>query len=225
MSKPLVFAPPTYQYALALLRESQVLSDPIRQFKLWFDDARQIPKDLPIIPESVVFSTSQLPSGRVSSRVVLMKELDERGFVVYSNWDTSKKAADYKSNKFAALTFFWPHLQRQVRVEGLMEKVTRETSERYFKTRPRGSKIGAWTSPQSSTIESRLELDRLCKEYEKKFEKLQDDEIPCPPLWGGMRIVPLEIEFWQGGMSRLHDRLVFSRESIEAQWNLKRLAP
>ncbi|CUM64260.1 uncharacterized protein PRCAT00001857001 [Priceomyces carsonii] len=224
---PIIFAPKTYQYDKGHLSEEEVGADPIEQFHRWFDEAQKYkPEGSLFIPESVTFSTARLPSGRVSSRIVLFKELDAKGFIVYSNWDKSKKSEDFKSNKYASLTFFWPYLQRQVRVEGVMEKVTRETSERYFKTRPRGSKIGAWSSPQSQKISNREDLNSLCSEYERKFKDLKDDEIPCPEYWGGVRIVPLEIEFWQGGLNRLHDRLTFRRENIEnGKWDLSRLAP
>lgn len=224
--KPLIFAPPTYQYEKGHLNEKDLDSNPLSQFNKWFHEAQKtLPENLSAIPESVVFSTARLPEGRISSRVVLLKELDSHGFIVYSNWGTSKKSKDYATNKHASLTFFWTHIQRQVRVEGVMEKVTRETSERYFKTRPRGSKIGAWASPQSEQIQSRDELDKLYKEYEAKFADLADDEIPCPDFWGGVRIVPLEIEFWQGGVSRLHDRLTFTRDAVADDWDVKRISP
>lgn len=226
IEKPIIFAPPTYQYEKGHLNETDVSSSPIEQFHKWFDDARStLPDNLVAIPESVTFSTARLPSGRVSSRVVLLKELDSHGFIIYSNWDQLKKAKDMESNKFACLNFFWPHIQRQVRVEGVMEKVSRETSIRYFNTRPRGSKIGAWASPQSQVIQSREDLDTLYKKYEEQFKDLADDEIPCPDYWGGVRIVPLEVEFWQGGMSRLHDRLTYTREDVADEWRVDRISP
>lgn len=219
--KPIIFAPETYQYDKFALDEETIEKDPITQFTKWFKEAKEDPTET--IPESVSFATSELPSGRVACRVVLFKELDERGFTVYSNWGTSRKEKDIKSNPNAALTFFWKNLQRQVRVEGFTEYVSRETSERYFKTRPRGSKIGAWSSPQSKVINGRAELEELVKENEAKFENVED--VQCPEFWGGLRIVPLRIEFWQGRASRLHDRLVFERKSENDEWELVRLAP
>lgn len=221
---PIIFAPETYQYTKGHLGETDVAPDPISQFHQWFKEAQQLkPKDLDIIPEATTFSTARLPLGRVLSRIVLFKELDSHGFIVYSNWDTSKKNADFETNKWAALTFFWPHQQRQVRVEGLMEKVNRATSERYFGTRPRGSQIGAWTLPQSLVIALRDELTQRELDLNKKFEGLES--VPCPEKWGGMRIVPMEVEFWQGGALRLHDRILFRREDAGASWEVVRLAP
>lgn len=222
----IIYAPETYQYNKGQLLESDIKKDPFEQFHNWFDDAKlSLTKDSPILPEATTFSTCRLPSGRVSSRVVLLKELDHEGFVIYSNWLTSKKLQDFASNKFASLAFFWPHLQRQVRVEGIMEPVDYETSSKYFNLRPRGSKVGAWSSPQSQPISDRSLLEQLVKSKEQEFDQLKDDEIKCPQFWGGMKILPLEIEFWQGRNSRLHDRITFTRDKLQDQWQVNRLAP
>lgn len=151
-----------------------------------------------------------------------MKELDHRGFVVYSNWEHSRKGRDIASNPNAALCFFWPSLQRQVRISGPTEFVSRETSQRYFDTRPKQSRIGAWSSPQSTPISGREEFERVFQQKEREFP---GENVPCPEFWGGLRILPLEIEFWQGRPGRLHDRFVFTREATDKDWNVTRIAP
>lgn len=218
LDQKIIYAPETYQYTKFELIEEDISNDPFEQFHKWFDEA----KTNEDIPESTTFSTARLPSGRVSSRVVLLKELDHEGFVVYSNWKTSKKLKDFETNKYASLNFFWKKYQRQVRVEGIMKKVSYEQSNQYFQSRPRGSQIGAWSSPQSSVIDNRQVLE---DKVQQSTDKFGDNEIKCPEFWGGIKIIPLEIEFWQGRNSRLHDRLTFVRESEQDEWKLKRLAP
>ncbi|CAM1511330.1 Fc.00g088430.m01.CDS01 [Cosmosporella sp. VM-42] len=203
-------------------------SSPIPQFHTWFSQAQQ-PASSIGHPEACTLSTASLPSGRVSSRTVYLKELDARGFVIYTNLGTSRKASDIASNPRAALLFFWEGLQRQVHVEGSVERVSREESQAYFNTRVRGSRIGAWASRQSQVLtanestddDGRTELEHWVREVEERFEGT--DEIPVPDFWGGLRIVPERIEFWQGRESRLHDRFVYEKEG--EGWKVNRLSP
>ena len=196
-------------------------------------------------PETCTLSTAQLPSGRVSARMVYMKELDARGFVVYSNFGTSGKARDLfgsvdgvsTGNPWASLVFWWEPMERQVRVEGKVERLSREESQIYFDTRARGSRVGAWSSRQSQVLrpvegddddDGRRELEGWVEEAEKRFEGV--DKIPVPEFWGGLRIVPERVEFWQGRQSRLHDRFVYERALLnggegEETWTLERLSP
>lgn len=214
-------APETYQYGKGTLNRADLSEQPLDQFQRWFNQAKN--EGVPL-PEAVNLATAELPSGRVSSRTVLFKELDTDGsLVVYSNWNTSKKAKDIRSNPHAAVTFFWPSLERQVRVEGVTEFLTTEESQIYFDTRPRESRIGAWASPQSQVIKSREELDTL---YEQQLERFEgQDEIPCPPFWGGLRIKPLEWEFWQGRPGRVHDRFTYTRDNVNVEeWTVNRIA-
>lgn len=171
----------------------------------------------------MTLSTAELPSGRVSARMVYLKELDARGFVIYSNWATSRKAADVRSNPYASLTFWWRELERQVRVEGPVERLTDEESQVYYNTRIRGSRIGAWASEQSSVLEGREELERRVEEVEKRFG--EKEEIPVPDFWGGLRVLPEVVEFWQGRQSRLHDRFRYTRDEGSGEWRMERLSP
>lgn len=216
----IISANPTHQYKQATLDVADVAPNPIDQFQKWFQQAKDA--NIPI-PEAVNFATAQLPSGRVSSRTVLFKELDPRGLIVYSNWGTSKKSRDVKSNPWAAVTFFWKESERQVRVEGHVELLSPEESQAYYSSRPRDSQIGAWASPQSEVIVDRSVLDKRIAEVEKKFEG--QETIPVPEFWGGARVVPLEWEFWQGRENRVHDRVVYVRDSEEGEWRVERIAP
>ncbi|KAF2829375.1 pyridoxamine 5'-phosphate oxidase [Ophiobolus disseminans] len=206
------------QYTKGALDFKDLLPSPTDQFHKWFQEAQ----DQKVYqPETVTFSTAELPSGKVSARIVYMKELDAKGFVIYSNWDTSRKASDVASNPHAALTFWWRELERQVRVEGRVERLTSEESQVYYDTRIRGSRIGAWASQQSKVLEGREELEKRVADVEKRFEG--KDEIPVPEFWGGLRVLPEVVEFWQGRPSRLHDRFVYVKEGEE--WKVERLSP
>lgn len=154
--------------------------------------------------------------------MVYLKELDTKGFVIYSNWGTSKKAHDVETNPHASLTFWWRELERQVRVEGKVERMTSEESQVYYDTRIRGSRIGAWASRQSKVLEEREELEKQVEEVEKRFEG--KDKIPVPEFWGGLRVIPDMVEFWQGRPSRLHDRFQYTKVG-EGEWKIDRLSP
>ncbi|EKG09691.1 Pyridoxamine 5'-phosphate oxidase [Macrophomina phaseolina MS6] len=227
-NKKLIFAPgdgglasQAGQFQKGALDRADLAPSPLTQFHAWFAAAQQAGV---YHPETTTLSTAHLPDGRVSARMVYMKELDDRGFVVYSNWGTSRKAQDVQSNPHAALTFWWQELERQVRVEGVVERLSAEESQVYYDTRIRGSRIGAWASRQSQVLEGREQLEGWVKDVEKKFEG--QDKIPVPPFWGGIRIVPSEVEFWQGRESRLHDRFRYTKdEGVEGGWKVERLSP
>ena len=198
------------------LDEKLVERDPIKQFQLWFDDA--IAAGLPL-PEAMNLATAT-PEGRPSSRMVLLKQADEEGFVFFTNYH-SAKAAQIESNPYAALVFYWPQFERQVRIEGKVGRTSVQESAEYFQTRPRESQIGAWASPQSSVIADREVLEVRARELEEYY---RDREIECPGHWGGYRLRPDRIEFWKGRIGRLHDRLLYERLT-DGTWAIKRLAP
>lgn len=202
-------------YAAATFDESVAHSHPFSQFGYWFDQALDsgIPE-----PNAMTLATVD-KEGKPRARVVLLKTLDETGFVFFTNYE-SDKGKQLIIKPFASLVFLWIEMQRQVRIEGRVEKVTEEESDAYFAVRPKSSQIGAWASPQSQEIPNRLFLEERYQEFEKKFE---NGEVPRPPFWGGFRLIPERIEFWQGRQNRLHDRLVYERN--EGQWAMKRLAP
>ncbi len=201
-------------YVSRLFDESQVAGDPFEQFKLWIEEAIQAEQ-----PDVEAMTLSTSADGRLSGRIVLLKGFDARGFVFFTNYE-SRKSRELDAHPQAALTFYWHTLNRQVRIEGAVEKASRQESEDYFRTRPRGSQIGAWASPQSDVIVSREMLELRVAEIEARFG---DSEIPCPPFWGGWRLSPIQVEFWQGRESRLHDRIVYQNEN--GAWRIVRLAP
>lgn len=201
---------------------------PIAQFHAWFGAAQALG---PIAhPEACTLATAHLPSGRVSARVVYLKELDARGFVVYSNLGTSGKARDLGTNPWASLVFWWEAAERQVRVEGRVERLSEEESQGYFDTRVRGSRVGAWASRQSEVLrprggedDGREVLEGWVREAEGRFGGVE--EIPVPEFWGGLRVVPEKVEFWQGRENRLHDRFVYEKVEGGEGWTLERLSP
>jgi pyridoxamine 5'-phosphate oxidase len=204
------------EYAQAGLSEENLAADPIDQLRLWLDQAREAqPEDF----TAMVLATSDR-EGRPAARVVLLKGLDERGLVFYTHYE-SRKGEELLENPRSALVFYWSALERQVRIEGTVEKVSREESAAYFVTRPRGSRLGAWASPQSRPLASREELEERVAAAAERFA---DGDIPLPDDWGGYLVRPDSIEFWQGRPSRLHDRLRYERHS-EGGWTIERLAP
>ncbi len=203
------------EYVSQPFTEDQVAADPIVQFKIWFDEA--VKSEQPDA-DAMTLSTAT-PDGQVSARIVLLKGCDERGFVFFTNYE-SRKSREMAINPRAALTFYWHTLHRQVRIEGDVEMVSAQESEDYFQTRPRGSQIGAWASPQSEEIPNRVELERRVAEIEERFK---DRPMSCPPYWGGFRVRLVRIEFWQGRESRLHDRILYTLS--DGEWRISRLAP
>jgi pyridoxamine 5'-phosphate oxidase len=201
-------------YALKTLEESDVDRDPLKQFGVWMVEAIHAR-----VPEPTAMNLSTVGAdGRPSGRIMLLKGLEPGGFVFFTNYE-SRKGRELAANPVAALTFMWKELERQVRIEGRVEKVSAPDSDAYFATRPLGSRIGAWASPQSKAIENREWLERRWAELTAEH----GEEPPRPPHWGGYRVVPDYLEFWQGRMSRLHDRIVYAREA--SGWKISRLAP
>jgi len=200
---------------IAGLDEKTIDRDPIKQFQTWFNDA--IAAKLPL-PEAMTLATAT-PDGKPSARMVLLKQVDDDGFVFFTNY-TSAKAEQLDANPNAALVFYWSQLDRQVRVEGSVVRTSREESRDYFRTRPRESQIGAWASAQSEVITSREALEERAREFEELY---REREIDCPEHWGGYRLIPQRIEFWKSRIGRLHDRILYERNSTG--WAISRLAP
>ncbi|MCU0454085.1 MAG: pyridoxamine 5'-phosphate oxidase [Bacteroidetes bacterium] len=203
------------EYRLHRLSELDAEPDPLRQFERWFDEATAAGE---AEPNAMILATSTT-DGRPSARVVLLKRADAQGFQLFTN-TSSRKGDELSANPHAALVFFWPLLERQVRIEGRVEELTRSESAAYFASRPRESRIGAWVSQQSSIIPSRESLERAMEEATRRFG---DGEIPLPDHWGGYRVIPERIEFWQGRENRLHDRILYQRAADG--WNVGRLSP
>jgi pyridoxamine 5'-phosphate oxidase len=204
-----------HDFSKMTLDESMVDADPLKQFESWFREAVEGKVNE---PNAMVVSTVNAEH-RPSSRVLLLRDFDSNGFVFYTNYN-SRKAKEIEKNNNASLLFFWPELERQVRVEGKLIKQTAEESDRYFNSRPRESRLGAWTSPQSEIIPNRNALDEELAVIIKKFE---GKEVPRPEWWGGYTLQPDRIEFWQGRPSRLHDRICYMKKND--QWKIVRLAP
>ncbi len=203
------------EYTRAGLRESDADPNAIEQFRGWFGEA--LAADLHE-PNAMTLATAT-PDGRPSARVVLLKGFDERGFVFYTNYE-GRKSRELEANPRAALLFYWGELERQVRVEGIVSRVPDKESDAYFAARPRGSQLGAWASEQSRPVRDRGALEERLRELEGEYE---GREVPRPAFWGGYRVVPETIEFWQGRENRLHDRLRYRR--AEGGWKIERLQP
>ncbi|MBT1701836.1 pyridoxamine 5'-phosphate oxidase [Chryseosolibacter indicus] len=203
-------------YTKASLDVNTVNSDPVIQFEIWFGEAlkAQITE-----PNAMTLATVN-KEGRPSARVVLLKGIENKKFLFYTNYQ-SRKGKELEDNTACALVFFWPELERQIRIEGIAERVDNKTSEQYFQSRPRGSQVGAWSSPQSAIIKDRSILEERVAQIENRFLGLP--VLPKPNQWGGFQIDPFLIEFWQGRASRLHDRIEYVK--VDGKWKMHRLAP
>jgi pyridoxamine 5'-phosphate oxidase len=202
-------------YTQAGLLESEIVANPYAQFKLWFEQA--VAADI-LEPNAMTIATVT-PEGKPSARIVLLKDFDDRGFVFYTNYN-SQKGVELQHCPYAALVFLWGDLERQVRIEGKVELVAESEATAYFHSRPASSQLGAWASEQSTIIKDRSILEQKLHQLETEY---QDTIIPKPPHWGGVRVIPQEIEFWQGRPSRLHDRLRY--QLVDGIWQIDRLAP
>jgi pyridoxamine 5'-phosphate oxidase len=203
-------------YTLQDLSETAIDPNPVIQFKKWFEQAlaAQIPE-----PNAMTLATAT-PDGKPSARMVLLKDFDEQGFVLFTNYN-SHKGQELAANPQAALVFWWAELERQVRIVGTVEKISPQQSDSYFEMRPPNSRLGAWASNQSQVIVSREVLEQQLEEFQRQYA---NQEVPRPPHWGGYRVIPREIEFWQGRPSRLHDRLLYTRWD-NGSWKIERLSP
>ncbi|KAJ9116907.1 hypothetical protein QFC22_004564 [Naganishia vaughanmartiniae] len=224
------------QYKTPRLRRENLDPSPLVQFQQWLGEAMEPPAPVTEAgtgetikleavhePEAMTICTS-LPTGIPSARIVLLKQVDAQGFVFYTNYH-SRKSQELDMNPYASLAFYWREQSRSVRVVGRAEKVSRRESEEYFAGRPRGSQVGAWASRQSEEVEDERQVEVWVEEIEERYKGM---EVPCPPHWGGWRIIPFEVEFWSGQPSRLHDRFRYTRPegaSEDTAWKIKRLSP
>ncbi|MGD2184161.1 pyridoxamine 5'-phosphate oxidase [Lusitaniella coriacea] len=203
-------------YTKAGLSKAETRADPIEQFEIWFEAALNAQVNE---PNAMAIATATT-EGKPSVRMVLLKDFNEKGFVFYTNYE-SHKAQQLIENPWASLVFWWNELERQVRIEGKVERVSDRESDDYFRSRPRASQLGAWVSHQSQVIENRAVLEERLQHLEEEY---RDRAIPRPPFWGGFRVVPSQVEFWQGRPSRLHDRLCYHRTQ-KGEWRQERLSP
>lgn len=203
-------------YVRHSLRKKDVDENPIKQFQRWLTEALTAE-----VREATAMNMATVSEhGVPSSRILLLKDVNDNGFIFYTNYQSSK-ARELEHNPSTALTFFWPELERQVRIQGIVKKVSKQESEEYFRSRPKNSQIGAWASPQSSVISNREILEERERTLQEKFK--DQDVLPKPEQWGGYLVEPFLLEFWQGRASRLHDRIVYTRE--DKTWKINRLAP
>jgi pyridoxamine 5'-phosphate oxidase len=206
------------EYSLGGLRRADLNANPIAQFQKWFEQATKALAQKEIDVNAATLATAD-KSGKPSARIILLKNLDERGFIFFTNYK-SRKGRELAENPNASLVFYWHQLERQVCIAGSVKKISRKESEAYFKSRPRGSQLAAWASNQSDAVKDRAALEAKWTEMEKKFP----NEVPLPPNWGGQVLKPERIEFWQGRASRLHDRFCYTQKKNNS-WKLERLAP
>ncbi len=203
------------EYSLKTLDETDIANNPKEQFDIWWQEA--LNSNIPDVNAMTIATVDD--KGNPNARIVLLKGYDEKGFVFFTNYE-SAKGKQLEINPKASLLFYWKELERQVRIFGKVERVSENESDEYFNSRPAGSKIGAWSSPQSSVIENRTVIEKNVEFYSQKFS----EEIPRPKHWGGFRILPMNFEFWQGRDNRLHDRIYYT-QTLNHSWIITRLAP